>query len=108
MTTAAVPSTIQAMDSFRFSSWGIKNAQMNISFPLNESLTEEMKEMWIYDLRVIQKQITDEFVSQLLTYRTPFTIVLIVLYMLSFIVGLIGNSMVIMVMVDVLDWHERR
>ena len=58
-----------------------------------------MNDMLSYDLQVIQREYAAEFEKQLLTYRTPFTIVLIIIYTFAFVVGLIGNSMVIMVMV---------
>ena len=42
--------------------------------------------------------IVTEFLDSLLTVNTPFTIVLIVLYAITFIVGLTGNSLVILVL----------
>ena len=93
-------SKIPRVDSTKCTSChDVQNLELNVSFQANESIMEEMIDFPFYDMQAIKKQYAAEFEKQLVTYRTPFTIVLISLYTFAFVVGLIGNSMVIMVMV---------
>ena len=45
----------------------------------------------------VHADIVEEFLDNLLTLNTPFAIVLVMLYSVTFVVGFIGNSLVILV-----------
>ena len=47
----------------------------------------------------LHTEVVNEFLEGLFNHKTPFTIVLIVLYSVIFLVGLVGNSLVIIVMI---------
>ena len=48
------------------------------------------------DFKQLHMDIVAEFLEGLLTYRTPFTIVLMILYSVTFTVGLVSNSLAIL------------
>jgi hypothetical protein len=62
--------------------------------------TGNLSTPWLFhDYSPLHLDIAQAFMDGLLTLSSPFTIVLIVLYSLVFVVGLVGNAMVIWVIV---------
>ena len=58
-----------------------------------------LKDFFLQDFANLQKDIAATFLKGLITYTSPFSIVLILLYSIVFGIGLWGNVMVIAVMI---------
>ena len=73
----------------------LRNNQESLVSPGNGSTEDDY---FSNDLmKMYEEQIVKEFYDGLLTYNAPFTIVLMTLYFITFLLGSIGNAMVIFV-----------
>ena len=80
------------------SNTAIKINLSSIYFPVNN---ETMDDSWLEDYLADfnHQDIGEAFMKDLLTIDSPFTIVLLVLYSSVFVIGLIGNLLVILVII---------
>ena len=84
-----------------FHPWVALHPQINFTYRdhLPNSNVTDMDMKLYQDMRHLHLDIGAAFIQGLLTHNTPFTALLIFLYSAAFLVGLIGNALVIAVIV---------